>query len=365
MRNLDSERALPRPALLAQLPPPRRPAAACTQLLHLCLLAHLCRHKHQDAAAQGRGVAAADAVAGGRRVAPQAGGMPCLSAAAALPPQGPLRAHDRPPLPPAHCMELACTCVHHPPTSRPLPAHSAHHHPLRPAARADARPPPPPGPSPAALPQAWRMPWSAATCARCSLASRGTPRARTCWRRWVLPAGCCLLGAGGGGCWLCGCWLCGCWLYVCCPRWCWRRRPRPLGAAVAEPSRSGKGCPPAFPCRLSAYPNSPRQLLAPPSSLLPACQYVFSFSYDDQGNVHMAAGGSSKHRFSTKDGKVGGWRPGWARRACPAAAVVARSMAPCGLPVPAPSDAALSCFLPPARVPRWSLSSTRCAAQCA
>lgn len=41
--------------------------------------------------------------------------------------------------------------------------------------------------------QAWRTPWSAATCARCSLASRAMRLARTCWRRWVL---CALLGAG-------------------------------------------------------------------------------------------------------------------------------------------------------------------------
>ena len=46
----------------------------------------------------------------------------------------------------------------------------------------------------------------------------------------------------------------------------------------------------------------------------PALQYVFSFSYDQGGNVHMTAGGS-KQTFSTKDpapskSKVGGGQEG-------------------------------------------------------
>lgn len=48
----------------------------------------------------------------------------------------------------------------------------------------------------------------------------------------------------------------------------------------------------------AAAANPPLTSPSPP-------QYVFSFSYDDDGNVHMTAGGSSKQRFSTKDNKVG------------------------------------------------------------
>lgn len=70
----------------------------------------------------------------------------------------------------------------------------------------------------------------------------------------------------GCGCWVAGCWVAGCSLVF---------------APVPTPA------PPICP-RLPLYTIN--------------VQYVFSFSYDADGVVHMAAGGSSKqHKFSTKD----------------------------------------------------------------
>ena len=110
---------------------------------------------------------------------------------------------------------------------------------------------------------AWWTRSRAATCAACSLASRATPRARTCSRRWVQ-------GWGGGG---------GGWHGVASQR---LRRgccTHQLGAAP------------------SSQPRTPAPHSLPPTSLGP--QYVFSFTYGEGGGVSMRLGAHGGRELST------------------------------------------------------------------
>ena len=85
----------------------------------------------------------------------------------------------------------------------------------------------------------------------------------------------------------------------------------------APPATSQGPLLPSAPTSRSAPTRNIQLLTCFQLALPPAPQYVFSFSYDQGGNVHMAAGGS-KQTFSTKDpapskSKVGAGRVGRGR----------------------------------------------------
>lgn len=76
-------------------------------------------------------------------------------------------------------------------------------------------------------------------------------------------------------------------------------------AGTAQPHRTAVGSMLRAPGRCSARPPSHTSFSASPTP----SQYVFSFSYDDEGGARMVTGGSSKQCFGAKVG-AGSWA-GW------------------------------------------------------